>query len=637
MEGEVPVPAKERFSALDMLALVRELRSIVGGRVDKAFTALPAGVTLVFRVPGAKRRELVILSGRYAALRDAPGRHAEELSPVARELRRLLTGAQLSEVPDPAGERYLELVFRRADVGGSLLLGVELFGSGNLVVARDGVLAAVEHSRRWAHRAIRVGAEYQRPPTRGNPFEASASTLAATLRGSRTDRASTLAARLGLGGPVAEELLARAGVPGTVAAPTDCEAVAERLARALQELLTEVGDSPRGYLYSRGEVLVDVSPVAQTRWKGVGAVVESERPTFSEAADAYFTSLPAGPETAPSPEDAARAELERLRERQLAAVEGLREAIHGLQAQAEAILHHFPEAERALEGPAPEHSDGRVEVELGGLAVTLLHGRPVRDSATALFEEAKRLKGKLAGAEAALSETIGKIELLRTSRPTAPAPGDGGRRGTGPARRSHWFERYRWFLSSEGILVIGGRDAQSNDLLVRRYLHEGDIYLHADVHGAPSVIVKHPPPGSPGPGEATLREAGQWGFCFSKAWRAGLASGQAFWVTPDQVSKAGASGEFVPRGAWVIHGTKNYLKDLPAELALGTVELEGESRWVVAPPDALRARGAVRVILAPGEERERARTEVELARELGVPRERLQALLPAGGISIRRV
>ena len=150
------------------------------------------------------------------------------------------------------------------------------------------------------------------------------------------------------------------------------------------------------------------------------------------------------------------------------------------------------------------------------------------------------------------------------------------------------------------------------------------------------MIVKRPAPGSPEVTEVTLREAGQWAVAFSKAWRAGLASASAFWVTPDQVSKSAASGEFVPRGAWVVHGTKHFLKDLPLELALGTVRHESEERWTAAPESAVRARGTVRYLLNPGKDRERAPREVELAQELGVSRSLLQSLLPAGGITPRR-
>jgi predicted ribosome quality control (RQC) complex YloA/Tae2 family protein len=35
-------------------------------------------------------------------------------------------------------------------------------------------------------------------------------------------------------------------------------------------------------------------------------------------------------------------------------------------------------------------------------------------------------------------------------------------------RKVHWFEKFLWFVSTEGYLVIAGRDAQQNELLVRR-------------------------------------------------------------------------------------------------------------------------------------------------------------------------
>jgi hypothetical protein len=151
------------------------------------------------------------------------------------------------------------------------------------------------------------------------------------------------------------------------------------------------------------------------------------------------------------------------------------------------------------------------------------------------------------------------------------------------------------------------------------------------------VILKHPETGSSAaPAAVSIAEAAQWAVVYSKAWRGGLASGTAFWVQSDQVSKSGGSGEFVARGAWVIHGTKNYVRDLPTEIGVGTIELDGAELWTAAPPSALRARGRLRALLVPGEDRERGDREVELSRELGVSRSLLQSLLPAGGISVRR-
>lgn len=42
-------------------------------------------------------------------------------------------------------------------------------------------------------------------------------------------------------------------------------------------------------------------------------------------------------------------------------------------------------------------------------------------------------------------------------------------------RKVHWFEKFNWFVSSENYLVISGRDAQQNELIVKRYMAKGDL------------------------------------------------------------------------------------------------------------------------------------------------------------------
>jgi predicted ribosome quality control (RQC) complex YloA/Tae2 family protein len=625
---------KDRFTSLDTLAVVREVRAVGRARIDKAFDLTDGGWSLTLRSAAEGRRELVLVPGRFAALVAEGPNHGDELSPFARELRRLLSGAAVRSVRDPHGERYLEMSLARSDDPDETVVALEMFGSGNLTVARSEKILAVATTRRWAHRVVRVGAPYARPPERGDPWTATRSEIEAQLVRSRTDLASTLAARLSFGGPIAEELIARIGRAGNAPATHDPAVVAGELREAVAGLLAEVGDRPSGYRYVRGGAVVDATPYRSHRWDGVEGVDETVVPTFSEAAFEYFRSLvPAPVSEEELRRTRARRDLERQVEQQQEAIRALSGQVEELQAQAEAIFAHYSEAESALAaGAAGERAPTTIETRLGDRSVVLTTGRSPRESAQALYEESKRRAAKLAGARAALAETEAKLArpepTVRTASRRAGTPG-------ASAVPELWFERYRWFVSSDRVVVVAGRDARTNDLLVRRHLKDGDAYLHADLHGASSVIAKRPPAGGPIP-ELTLREAGQWAVAFSKAWRAGLASASAFWVHPDQVSKSAATGEFVPRGAWVIHGTKNALRDLPLELAVGTIRYDGSDRWTVAPPSAVRALGTVRFLLTPGEERDRGDREVELAKELGLSRTRLQSLLPAGGIAVRR-
>ena len=93
------------------------------------------------------------------------------------------------------------------------------------------------------------------------------------------------------------------------------------------------------------------------------------------------------------------------------------------------------------------------------------------------------------------------LRALQAKKVTAPvAP-----------RKPLWFERFHWFVTSENVLVVAGRDAQQNELLVKRHLSRGDVYIHADLRGAASTIVKNPKPDQPGGAcSAACRPAASW-------------------------------------------------------------------------------------------------------------------------------
>ncbi|KAG7203097.1 hypothetical protein KM043_010219 [Ampulex compressa] len=131
-------------------------------------------------------------------------------------------------------------------------------------------------------------------------------------------------------------------------------------------------------------------------------------------------------------------------------------------------------------------------------------------------------------------------------------------------RKAYWFEKFYWFISTENYLVIGGRDQQQNELLVKRYLKSGDVYVHADLTGASSVVVKNPS-GGPVPPK-TLAEAGTMAVSYSIAWEAKVVAG-AWWVNNDQVSKTAPTGEYLTTGSFMIRGKKNYLP--PCQLIMG--------------------------------------------------------------------
>ncbi|XP_033164797.1 nuclear export mediator factor NEMF homolog [Drosophila mauritiana] len=124
------------------------------------------------------------------------------------------------------------------------------------------------------------------------------------------------------------------------------------------------------------------------------------------------------------------------------------------------------------------------------------------------------------------------------------------------ARKVFWFEKFYWFISSENYLVIGGRDAQQNELIVKRYMRPKDIYVHAEIQGASSVIIQNPTGEEIPP--KTLLEAGSMAISYSVAWDAKVVT-NSYWVTSDQVSKTAPTGEYLATGSFMIRGKKNFL------------------------------------------------------------------------------
>ncbi|TRY54189.1 hypothetical protein DNTS_030459 [Danionella cerebrum] len=173
------------------------------------------------------------------------------------------------------------------------------------------------------------------------------------------------------------------------------------------------------------------------------------------------------------------------------------------------------------------------------------------------------------------------------------------------ARKVYWFEKFLWFISSENYLIIAGRDQQQNELIVKRYLGQGDLYVHADLHGATSCVIKNPTGETVPP--RTLTEAGTMAVCYSAAWDAKVVT-SAWWVHHHQVSKTAPSGEYLTTGSFMIRGKKNFLP--PSYLIMGFGFL-----FKVDDLSVFRHRGERKIKSAEEEEEQVTEAESEILEE----------------------
>jgi len=617
---------KTALSSFDLRALVAEWQDLVGAHVDKAYQR---GDEVILRInaPVRGKAELFYKAGRWLCVHEVETK-PETPPPFAQTLRRLLDNARVRGIEQRGFDRIA--VFHLERSGESNDLVFEVFGKGNLVVVKGATIAAVLFPQTFKDRSVQLGEPYRFPEAGLDPLELDRGGFANALRGAKGQVVRVLASVLNLGGTYAEEICLRAHVEKTTKVKDLAEAQVDGLYTALNNVAVAVDQERRpGVVFQAGRA-IDATPIELLQYRDLE---RREFPTLNEALSHYLTV--AEPEMA-TVEDVP-AKLERRIAQQRESLDALREDAVRLEAQAVFLYGHYQVFDELLKAiregrTPPEHAQIKsidrkahtVTLAIGDFdAITLNYDDDVTANAQALYDGRKDALMKAQRVEEAIAATRTEIESAQAKAIKV------AKRPRVKATKSMWFEAYRWTISSEGHLILGGRDARTNDQLVKKHLKEGDRYAHADVHGAPSTVIKDGAKAN----EVTLREACEFALAYSKAWSSGLSSGSAYWVLPEQVSKQAESGEFLPRGAFVIRGKRNYFHDLPVRVAIGEAEVEGHRKIMGGPVGAVTARSSRYVVLVPGKQ-DREAAAKKLATAFAVPIEEISRAMPAGGVEI---
>jgi predicted ribosome quality control (RQC) complex YloA/Tae2 family protein len=631
---------KSQMSSFDVAAVVGELQPLVGLRVEKVF--FPTHRELFFRLSGRKEKQTVVIQVGRALWAEPDFRQAEGEPPTfAMLLRKHLSGLTLGKVSQHGFDRVVVFEFGPEPV---LKIVVELFGTGNVILVGGETIIQPLTSRSWKARDVKAGKEFRFPPESPNPLELGDEDLAGILSGSEKDLVRCLAVEVNLGGAHAEEVCKVLGRGKDEPA----RSMGAKEVRRMTEIIALFGEtlghlSP--YIVLENRDAVDIQPF----WLSLYAErTKLEFGSFCEAAKEYFSNLPDELPEEVSPGEGGIARLERQLEMQRTAAGELEsdamrfkeigdsiyadyQTFEGLLAKVKEVISdgNWQAAKnQVLEVPGVvdfEPSTGRLSVRTDELSLTLDVRLSLNENATVYYDKAKKARHKLEGAQKAIAEAETELKTrVRTGKTEVEK-----RRAKKTPTKRFWFEKFRWFVSSEGNIVLGGRDAKSNDQVVKKHLKDNDIYAHADVQGAPSIVIKD----GAAAGEATLAEACLFALCHSKAWKSKVGSGSAYWVKPDQVSKTPEPGEFLPRGAFVIRGKRNYTKKIDMRLAVGEINFDGERKIMCGPETAVAANAVEYFVIAPGEE-ERSDFAKRISEFFNVLIEEIDGVLPPGDVRV---
>lgn len=281
--------------------------------------------------------------------------------------------------------------------------------------------------------------------------------------------------------------------------------------------------------------------------------------------------------------------------------------------------------------------------------------KSLEENAGIYYDEAKKLKKKIEGAREAMKRHYSRLEELqkKNAKLEAKEADKTAQKQVLAARKKEWYEKFRWFYSSEGFLCIGGRDSTSNEIIIKKHTDKDDVVFHTDMAGSPFFVVKvNERINNIGkdieeknidekkenkdeitiPTKQTLQECADATACYSRAWKLGLATLDVFYVKPEQVSKEANTGEYVAKGAFIIRGKTNYLQP---ELKLAVSVYSG--KIIAGPVDAVKKNAdkeaKVLLIIQGNEKPSDIAKFVQKKLGAGNPDE-IIAMLPTGGCKV---
>ena len=615
------------MSNVDIFTISNELNNLLSGaRVDKSFQPTKDIVVIRFHVPGTGRIDLVMQCGSRIHTSQYPLENPITPPSFPMLLRKRIKGAHVESIKQHNFDRVVEIKVKKDQY---YTIIVELFDKGNIILLDDENNIILPLKRKhWSNRDISSKREYIFPEDRGiNPITATEEEFKGLFSDGESDIVRTLAMN-GFGSLYAEEIIKRANDFIEIDKNTPNSEISDEQLTALHKgfedlfnNLTAESVKPQIVKKESKEDVVALDLVKYDDYE------KTYYETFNEACDEFY-SKKVNTDIKNVKETAWNKKVNKFEKRlqlQQETLDNFYTTIEESQHKGETIYSNYTTIENIVnvvnQARSKDYSfkeigkilkkakkDGMAEAQiyesidkLGVLTLKIDETSIIIDpkltipeNAENYYEKAKKAKRKTKGALIAIENTKKQLEDIKSKKDIAMENISVPKKRV--KKNLKWYEKLRWFLSSDGHLIVGGRDANSNESIVKKYLDPKDIYLHADIHGASSIAIKL---NGDEINDTLLKESGEFAASFSSAWSMGFTSQDVFWVHPEQVTKTPESGEFLAKGSFVIRGHRNYIRGARVKLAIGIVDYEGK-RIMAGPIEALEAHCENFVVLKPG-------------------------------------
>ena len=517
-----------------------------------------------------------------------------EPNKLLRRLRSDLLRSKLKEIKQIGTERVVYLTFSNFEK--EFVIVSELFADGNIILCNsDMKILALLYSVNVRHRQLRVGSPYVPPPQNNFDILKMTETDLGEVRFTSTPVAKWIGRTLGLPRKYVEEITRLSNVESKKSGTEISNEEIKSLFDNATKVINNVVNGQHDPVISRDEE-INVHPIP------LGEKNLEKISSFMEGLDTAFTEniLNKGKTTQSSSFQKKISELETRLNEQTNAIKIVTDKSEKIAGVANSLFDYVSQGISSMSDSRiddllktnnaeiiKEKGITYIKVEDAKIKVDLESSLPT--IASKLFNESKKQKSAIGAIQKLIKKT--EKELEKTIE-----EGENAKQVVtySEVRKKNWFERYRWFFTSDGFLVVGGRDSSSNSAVIRKHLEKDDKVFHGEIYGSPFFLLKDDGSSM----ASSLNEVAHATVCFSRAWKESMYGTNAYWVNPDQVKKGAPSGQSMGKGSFMIEGQRNFVKISTLKMCVAIVEYEGTHLLTCGPP-ALKENCVSYVMIEP--------------------------------------
>ncbi|MEX0911031.1 MAG: ribosome rescue protein RqcH [Nitrosopumilaceae archaeon] len=586
------------LAGIELRYLVNEISKKISGYYVSNIYGI-SRESLLFKLHHPEKPDILLMFSTFGLWITTNKIEQIEENRLLKRLRNDLLRSKITEIKQIGTERIVYVTFSGMDRE-SVLVG-EFFGDGNIILCnKDMKILTLLHSIDVRHRKLSLGLNYEPPPQSGlNIFEMTTKDLLEILSVS-TPVVRWIGRTLGLPAKYAEEIMRRAEIDPQMGGNNLSKADVEKIFTVTKELTEKIVNGIHEPVVIKDGKNSDVFPIIPGQTENTSYIKVS---SFMEGLDSLFTEnlLERGKLSQTDTVSQKIEEFEHKLEEQIRAISKVKERGNAISGVARSLLDLVARGVISLDDPVisdtlQSHKSSLVRekgilfVEVSDEKIQINSDSTIQAIASTLFNESKRQLRAIESIESEKKKTEKSLESFRKQASVA----EDSIVYTVQKKRE-WYERYRWFFTSDGHLAIGGRDASSNSSVIRKHLEKDDKVFHAEIVGSPFFILKNDSAST----VASIMETAQATVCFSRAWREGLYGLNSYWVNPDQIKTAAPSGQFIAKGSFIVDGQRNFVKVTNMRLCVGLFEKDGSCSLMCGPPDPVKKNCTYYVIIEP--------------------------------------